>query len=200
MYGWLRAIGSGLFILLALGACDKMRHLDPQYETLDERIYSYHEAFQWREYKKAAEYVMSYKRGEFLTVVNDFRDKLTVDSFRIESVELNDQGDEAQVAHAPVVAPLLRDPYLILGGVLRHEDIPKEDSIRDVCTSSDYNTGLASWRDDGFRALVSWTVRSPAGKCATRSCATAADEMQIRRHLTKMPERAIFCLCGPMLS
>ncbi len=104
-------------MLMVFGvSCDSMRHLDPNYETLDERIDSYHKAYQWRQYQKASYYVIPHMRNDFTTTMDQFVDTLNMDSYRIGVIEENEEGDEATVtAH--------RSYFIVPSITLQHDTL-----------------------------------------------------------------------------
>jgi|GEM_PF-3963735 len=84
-------------VLWGAGCPDKKKDMFEKKQNLREAIEGYNECFFWRDFDRAAHYVVQEKRGEFLAATEDLRRGYTLDDFRIMSIRLGPSGEMAMV-------------------------------------------------------------------------------------------------------
>jgi len=87
---------AGLFLL---SGCPDLMKRDPVKlrAELAERVQAYNECFRWREFEKAAQYVVPEKRGDFLTAMETLRTGFSLDGFQVREIVVGPSGEEAVV-------------------------------------------------------------------------------------------------------
>lgn len=94
--------------LFLLPSCASMKVQD-QLEKLKEAVEGYNQAFRWKSYERAAQYLPVEKRGAFVAAYDDDEKSLQLEDYNVARVDLiND--DEATVA--------VRVRYLLLPSVV----------------------------------------------------------------------------------
>lgn len=105
-----------LFVsLLVLGSsCEKAPHLKPGYVSLDECLMVYHEAFRWRDYDAAMEFIVPAERDNFREHVESIKGKISVESYKVVKANLDKEKYKA-VVH-------IKRNYTLLPSVTLRED------------------------------------------------------------------------------
>lgn len=103
--GWL---GGFALVLAAVTGCASMGVQDTL-EKLREAVEGYNQAFRWKNYERAAQYLPNDVRAAFMTAYDDDESSLQIEDYQISKVDVvND--DEAKVA--------VRVRYLLLPSVV----------------------------------------------------------------------------------
>ena len=103
------------FGLLLIFACAKAPHLKPGYIPPGEIIERYHSALRWQDYEGARQYVLPQLYPDFDQFVQSIKDQLNITEFQIISLELEEDGYQAQVQ--------VRRNYYLLSSLKNQEQV-----------------------------------------------------------------------------
>ncbi len=114
---WLKIFLSLLILksLICIVSCAKSPHLKPGYIPPGEIIERYHSALRWRDYERARQYILPELYPDFDQFVQSIKDQLDITEFQIISLELEEDGYQAQVQ--------VRRNYYLLSSLKNQEQV-----------------------------------------------------------------------------
>ena len=117
-------LAGGILLLAGCPGKNSEAKLESRKLELKARIKEYTDCFFWRDFEKAANYIVPEKRGEFFNFADRLKKGFTMEDFLVKVVEVNEAGDQAGV--------IVRRSYILGSSVtVQEEDFTQQWVLRD---------------------------------------------------------------------